>query len=192
VRGEAAVSAADWGVRVKVLLVNPNVLTPLDTPARIYYKYEGASPAGSHKLNTAPAQAHFYRRAGVEHVTTGTGAGQWGVALAMVCQHVGLKCTVYMVRCSYTQKPGRRLLMSTYGDDVIPSPSTFTEVGRSVLDEDPATDGRLAIANAEAIEQADFIVVCRESGRRWFINDHAGHRYEDYLVHELVALVDKY
>jgi tryptophan synthase beta chain len=126
----------------------------LDTPARIYYKYEGASPAGSHKLNTAIAQAYFYRRAGVEHVTTGTGAGQWGVALAMACQHVGLKCTVYMVQCSYAQKPGRRLLMSAHGADVIPSPSPFTEVGRSVLERDPAGDGSLAIANAEAIEQA--------------------------------------
>jgi tryptophan synthase beta chain len=126
----------------------------LDTPARIYFKYEGTSPAGSHKLNTALAQAYFYKRAGVEHVTTGTGAGQWGVALAMACQQVGLACTVYMVRCSYEQKPGRRLLMRANGAEVVPSPSGRTGVGRAILADDEDTEGSLAIANAEAIEQA--------------------------------------
>ncbi|WP_020667049.1 TrpB-like pyridoxal phosphate-dependent enzyme [Amycolatopsis nigrescens] len=135
----------------------------LDTPARIYYKYEGASPAGSHKLNTAVAQAYFYRRAGIEHVTTGTGAGQWGTALAMACQSFGLGCTAYMVRCSHTQKPYRHLLISAHGADVVASPSTRTEVGRAALARDPDTDGSLAIANAEAIEQARGGDSCRFS-----------------------------
>lgn len=135
----------------------------LDTPARIYYKYEGSSPAGSHKLNTAVAQAHFYKRAGIDHVTTGTGAGQWGTALAMACQSFGLRCTVYMVLCSYAQKPYRRLLMSANGAEVLPSPSTRTEVGRMALSQDPDTNGSLAIANAEAIEQARVTDGCRFS-----------------------------
>jgi len=135
----------------------------LHTPARIYYKYEGSSPAGSHKLNTAVAQAYFYRRAGIDHITTGTGAGQWGTALAMACQSFGLRCTAYMVRCSHAQKPYRHLLMSANGAEVIASPSTRTEVGRTVLAQDPDTDGSLAIANAEAIEQARMTEGCRFS-----------------------------
>lgn len=126
----------------------------LDTPARIYYKHEGVSPAGSHKLNTAIAQAYYYRRAGVEHITTGTGAGQWGTALAMACQSFGLRCTAYMVRCSYAQKPYRHQLITAAGAEVVPSPSTRTAVGRRALARDPETDGSLATANAEAIEQA--------------------------------------
>ncbi|MGC7102560.1 TrpB-like pyridoxal phosphate-dependent enzyme [Amycolatopsis lurida] len=135
----------------------------LDTPARLYYKYEGTSPAGSHKLNTAIAQAYYYRRAGVEHLATGTGAGQWGTALAMACQSFGLRCTAYMVRCSHAQKPYRHLLMTAHGAEVVPSPSPRTEAGRAALAADPDTDGSLAIANAEAIEQAITTDDCRFS-----------------------------
>jgi tryptophan synthase beta chain len=94
----------------------------LDTPARMYYKYEGSSPAGSHKLNTALAQVYYYQKAGIRHLTTGTGAGQWGSALAMACQSFGMRCTVYMVRVSYTQKPYRRVLMNLSDAEVIPRP----------------------------------------------------------------------
>lgn len=126
----------------------------LGTTARIYYKYEGNSPAGSHKLNTAIAQAYYYKKAGVQHLTTGTGAGQWGTALAMACNSFNLKCTVYMVKCSYNQKPYRRILMSVFGADVIPSPSEHTKVGLDMLSKFPESEGGLSIANAEAIEQA--------------------------------------
>lgn len=126
----------------------------LDTPAKIYYKFEGNCPSGSHKLNTALAQAYYYRQAGINHITTGTGAGQWGTALALACQSFGLKCTVYMVKCSYYQKPYRRVLMDLHGAEVIPSPSQATKVGRDALEQDPNTNGSLSIANAEAIEQA--------------------------------------
>lgn len=135
----------------------------LDTPARIYYKYEGSSPAGSHKLNTALAQVYYYQKAGIRHLTTGTGAGQWGSALAMACQSFGLRCTVYMVRVSYTQKPYRRVLMNLNDAEVIPSPSERTQVGREMLAQHPDTDGSLAIANAEAIEHARTTEQCRFS-----------------------------
>jgi len=126
----------------------------LDTPARIYYKYEGVSPAGSHKPNTAVAQAYYNRAEGVRRLTTETGAGQWGSALAMACAFFGLQLKVYMVKVSYHQKPYRRVLMETWGAQVVPSPSPDTEAGRRVLVEDPESPGSLGIAISEAVEDA--------------------------------------
>jgi tryptophan synthase beta chain len=126
----------------------------LDTPAKIYYKYEGTSPAGSHKLNTAIAQAYYYKKAGINHLTTGTGAGQWGTALSMACKMFDLDLTVYMVKCSYEQKPYRRVLMQMHDAEILASPSTKTNIGRNTLEKDPNAKGSLSIANAEAIEQA--------------------------------------
>jgi tryptophan synthase beta chain len=126
----------------------------LDTPARIYYKSEHVSPVGSHKLNTALAQAYFNRQEGVKRLATETGAGQWGSALACACRLMGLECMVYMVRISYDQKPYRRVMMNTYGADVVPSPSPLTEAGKSILAEDPNSPGSLGIAISEAIEDA--------------------------------------
>jgi tryptophan synthase beta chain len=126
----------------------------LRTPARIYYKYEGTSPAGSHKPNTAVAQAFYNRQEGVRRLTTETGAGQWGSALAMACRMFGLECTVYMVRVSYQQKPYRRILMETWGAEVIPSPSDRTHAGRSIREQDPDSPGSLGIAISEAVEDA--------------------------------------
>jgi tryptophan synthase beta chain len=105
----------------------------LDTPAHIYYKYEGTSPAGSHKPNTAVPQAYYNKRAGIKRLATETGAGQWGSALSLACQLFGLECTVYMVRVSYDQKPYRRMMMHTWGAEVFPSPSEHTNAGRGVL-----------------------------------------------------------
>ncbi|MBN1992801.1 MAG: TrpB-like pyridoxal phosphate-dependent enzyme [Anaerolineae bacterium] len=126
----------------------------LDTPARIYYKYEGVSPAGSHKPNTAVAQAYFNKQEGVKKLSTETGAGQWGSALAMSCAFFGLECKVFMVRVSYDQKPYRRGLMETYGASVTPSPSNETEAGRAILAEHPDSTGSLGIAISEAVEVA--------------------------------------
>lgn len=126
----------------------------LDTPARIYFKYEGVSPAGSHKLNTAAAQAHYNRRAGIRRLATETGAGQWGSALAMACRLFDLECLVFMVKASYEQKPYRRVLMETFGAEVRPSPTSTTEAGRRILERDPASPGSLGIAISEAIEVA--------------------------------------
>jgi tryptophan synthase beta chain len=126
----------------------------LQTPARIYYKYEGASPAGSHKPNTAVAQAYYNKVEGVRKLTTETGAGQWGSALAMGCRFFGLELQVFMVRSSYNQKPYRRVLMETWGAKVEPSPSNITQAGRKVLEESPDTPGSLGIAISEAIEMA--------------------------------------
>ena len=126
----------------------------LKTPARIYYKYEGVSPPGSHKPNTALAQAYYNAREGVERLTTETGAGQWGSALAFATNLFGLKCTVYMVRASYEQKPYRRVLMHLWGAEVVPSPSPRTEAGRRILERDPNHPGSLGIAISEAIEDA--------------------------------------
>lgn len=126
----------------------------LDTPAHIYFKYEGTSPSGSHKTNTALPQAYYYHRSGISEMVTGTGAGQWGTALAMSCLRYGLECTVFMVRCSLEQKPYRSTLMRLNGARVVASPSDLTEVGRSALRADPNAPGSLAIANAEAIEYA--------------------------------------
>jgi tryptophan synthase beta chain len=127
----------------------------LDTPAHIYFKYEGTSPSGSHKINTALAQAYYYGQSGVKEMVTGTGAGQWGSALAMACHPYGMACTVFMVRSSYRQKPYRGTLMRLNGARVITSPSEETEVGRAALRADPDSPGSLGIANAEAIEYAN-------------------------------------
>ncbi len=126
----------------------------LKTPARIYFKYEGASPPGSHKPNTAVAQAYYNAEEGVERLTTETGAGQWGSALCFACRLFDLRCMVYMVKVSYMQKPYRRVLMETWGGEVVPSPSERTEVGRKILSEDPNNPGSLGIAISEAIEDA--------------------------------------
>jgi len=126
----------------------------LGTPARIYYKYEGVSPAGSHKPNTAVAQAYYNKQAGIRRLTTETGAGQWGSSLALACNFFGLECQVFMVRVSYEQKPYRRALMETYGAQVLPSPSERTQAGRRVLASDPQCTGSLGIAISEAVEVA--------------------------------------
>jgi len=126
----------------------------LKTPAKIYYKYEGVSPPGSHKPNTAVAQAYYNMKEGAERMATETGAGQWGSALAFGCMLFGLKCTVYMVKVSYNQKPYRRVMMESYGADVYASPSEQTESGRKILKEDPDNPGSLGIAISEAVEEA--------------------------------------
>jgi len=126
----------------------------LDTPAHIYYKYEGVSPAGSHKLNTATAQAYYAKKEGCKRLATETGAGQWGSALALACQFLGLELKVYMVKVSYNQKPYRRIMMETWGAQVVPSPSEDTEIGRRILAEDPDCPGSLGIAISEACEDA--------------------------------------
>ena len=114
----------------------------LNTPAKIYYKFEGNNTSGSHKLNSAVAQAYYAKEQGLKGVTTETGAGQWGTALSMACAYLGLDCRVYMVKCSYEQKPFRREVMRTYGAQVTPSPSDTTEVGRRILAEFPDSNGR--------------------------------------------------
>lgn len=124
----------------------------LGTKARIYYKYEGVSPAGSHKPNTAIAQAYYNKLDGTKRLATETGAGQWGSALSMACAFFGLECSVYMVRASYDQKPYRRALMQVFGADVVPSPSDKTKFGREVLKTDPDSPGSLGIAISEAVE----------------------------------------
>ena len=126
----------------------------LGTPAHIYYKYEGVSPTGSHKTNTAVAQAYYNKVEGTKRLTTETGAGQWGSALAFACQAFGLTCTVYMVRISYEQKPYRKAMMELYGAEIIPSPSERTQAGRAILAEAPDSPGSLGIAISEAIEDA--------------------------------------
>lgn len=126
----------------------------LDTPARIYYKREDYSPTGSHKLNTAIAQAYYAKKDGAERLTTETGAGQWGSALSLACSLMGLECKVYMVRVSYNQKPYRKTIMQIYGAEIVPSPSTDTEFGRKILKENPEHPGSLGIAISEAIEEA--------------------------------------
>lgn len=126
----------------------------LDTPAHIYYKYEGTSPAGSHKPNTAVAQTYYNKRAGIKRLATETGAGQWGSALSLACQMFGLECTVYMVRVSYDQKPYRRMMMHTWGAKVYASPSAHTNAGRTVRAASPDSPGSLGIAISEAVEDA--------------------------------------
>ena len=126
----------------------------LDTPAKIYFKNEGTSPAGSHKPNTAIAQAYYNYKQGVKRITTETGGGQWGTALSFACQHFGLDLKVFMVKVSYNQKPYRKLMMNTWGADVIPSPSNLTEAGRKILREHPDSAGSLGIAISEAVELA--------------------------------------
>jgi len=150
----------------------------LKTPAKIYYKYEGVSPPGSHKPNTAVPQAYYNMKEGVKRLTTETGAGQWGSALAFGCQVFGLKSTVYMVRVSYDQKPYRRVMMETWGADVYPSPSTHTEAGRRILKENSNSSGSLGIAISEAVEDA-------------LINDDAnysiGSVFNHVLTHQSVV-----
>ena len=126
----------------------------LDTPAKIYYKWEGVSPPGSHKPNTAVAQAYYNKKAGVKRIATETGAGQWGSALAFACNLFDIECKVYMVRVSYDQKPYRRIMMETWGAKCVPSPSTETEAGKKILAENPDTPGSLGIAISEAVEVA--------------------------------------
>ncbi len=133
----------------------------LGTPAKIYYKNESVSPAGSHKPNTAVAQAYYNKISGVENLTTETGAGQWGSALSYACAQLGLKCKVFMVRISFDQKPFRKVMMQTWGGECIPSPSEFTQAGRDILARMPDTPGSLGIAISEAVEAA----VTDESGK---------------------------
>jgi tryptophan synthase beta chain len=126
----------------------------LDAPVQIYYKNEGVSPPGSHKPNTAVAQAYYNKVFGIERLSTETGAGQWGSALSMACQMFGLECRVFMVRVSYEQKPYRRLMMMTWGANCVPSPSNLTQAGKKILADDPDSPGSLGIAISEAIEDA--------------------------------------
>ncbi len=126
----------------------------LGTPAKIYYKFEGNNTSGSHKLNSAIAQAYYAKKQGLKGVTTETGAGQWGTALSMACSYFGLDCQVFMVKCSYEQKPFRREVMRTYGAHVTPSPSMTTEIGKKILAEYPGTTGSLGCAISEAVETA--------------------------------------
>ena len=126
----------------------------LGTPAKIFYKFEGNNTSGSHKLNSAIAQAYYAKAQGLKGVTTETGAGQWGTALSMACQYFGLDCKVYMVKCSYEQKPFRREVIRTYGGSIVPSPSDTTNVGRKILAEHPDTTGSLGCAISEAVEVA--------------------------------------
>ena len=161
----------------------------LGTPAKIYYKFEGNNTSGSHKLNSAIAQAYYAKKQGLKGVTTETGAGQWGTALSMACAYFGLDCHVFMVKCSYEQKPFRREVMRTYGADVTPSPSNKTEVGRKILSEHPGTTGSLGCAISEAVEAA---------------TTHEGYRYvlgsvlNQVLLHQSIigleakAALDKY
>ena len=131
-----------------------NLEKVLDTPAKIYYKYEGTSPTGSHKPNTAVPQAYYNKMEGVKKITTETGAGQWGSALSFACQHFGIDCEVFMVNLSFDHKPYRKVMMNTWGAKVHPSPSAETEIGKKILAEHPDTTGSLGIAISEAIESA--------------------------------------
>ncbi len=138
-----------------------NLEQALDTPARIYYKFEGNNTSGSHKLNTAIAQAYYAKEQGIKRLTTETGAGQWGTALAIACALFGIELTVFMVKSSYEQKPYRKAVMETFGATVIPSPSETTEIGRKMLAEDPKTSGSLGCAISEAVELAVNSADCR-------------------------------
>ena len=146
---------------LSALVANPNgklllnlLEEKLQTPAKIYYKFEGNNTSGSHKLNSAIAQAYYAKQQGLKGVTTETGAGQWGTALSMACSYFDLDCKVYMVKCSYEQKPFRREVMRTYGATVTPSPSMDTAVGRKILEKHPGTSGSLGCAISEAVEAA--------------------------------------
>ena len=161
----------------------------LQTPAKIYYKFEGNNTSGSHKLNSAIAQAYYAKKQGLKGVTTETGAGQWGTALSMACAYLGLDCQVYMVKCSYEQKPFRREVMRTYGAQVTPSPSNTTEVGRKILAEHPGTSGSLGCAISEAVEAA-----ANQEGYRYVL----GSVLNQVLLHQSIigletkAALDKY
>ena len=149
----------------------------LGTPARIYYKYEGVSPAGSHKPNTAVAQAFYNARAGIRKLTTETGAGQWGTALAFACSQYDLECEVWQVRASYDQKPYRRTMIETFGGIVHPSPSDLTKAGRTILDQDPHSTGSLGIAISEAVE-----VAAQDAGTNYALGSVLNH----VLLHQTV------
>lgn len=161
----------------------------LQTPAKIYYKFEGNNTSGSHKLNSAIAQAYYAKKQGLKGVTTETGAGQWGTALSMACSYFGLDCKVYMVKVSYEQKPFRREVMRTYGASVTPSPSETTEVGKKILAEFPGTTGSLGCAISEAVE-----VATKNEGYRYVL----GSVLNQVLLHQSVigletkAALDKY
>ncbi|MBE6859866.1 MAG: TrpB-like pyridoxal phosphate-dependent enzyme [Ruminococcus sp.] len=161
----------------------------LDTPAKIYYKFEGNNTSGSHKLNSAIAQAYYAKKQGLKGVTTETGAGQWGTALSMACSYFDLDCQVYMVKVSYEQKPFRREVMRTYGASVTPSPSETTAVGRKILQQFPGTDGSLGCAISEAVEAAQ-----NQEGYRYVL----GSVLSQVLLHQTVigleakAAMDKY
>ena len=161
----------------------------LQTPAKIYYKFEGNNTSGSHKLNSAIAQAYYAKKQGLKGVTTETGAGQWGTALSMACAYLGLDCKVYMVKVSYEQKPFRREVMRTYGASVTPSPSMTTEVGRKILEAHPGTTGSLGCAISEAVEAA-----VSSEGYRYVL----GSVLNQVLLHQSVigleakAALDKY
>ena len=153
----------------------------LGTPAHIYYKFEGNNTSGSHKLNSAVAQAYYAKNQGLTGVTTETGAGQWGTALSMACAYLGLDCKVYMVKCSYEQKPFRREVMRTYGASVTPSPSMETEVGRKILAEHPGTTGSLGCAISEAVE-----VAASHEGYRYVL----GSVLNQVLLHQSIIGVE--
>ncbi len=161
----------------------------LGTPAKIYYKFEGNNTSGSHKLNSAIAQAYYAKQQGLKGVTTETGAGQWGTALSMACAYLGLDCNVYMVKCSYEQKPFRREVMRTYGANVTPSPSNTTSIGRKILEEFPGTTGSLGCAISEAVEAAT-----QKDGYRYVL----GSVLNQVLLHQSIigleakAAMDKY
>ena len=161
----------------------------LQTPAKIYYKFEGNNTSGSHKLNSAIAQAYYAKKQGLKGVTTETGAGQWGTALSMACSYLGLDCKVYMVKVSYEQKPFRREVMRTYGASVTPSPSMETEVGKKILAEHPGTTGSLGCAISEAVEKAT-----NTEGYRYVL----GSVMNQVMLHQTVigletkAAMDKY
>ncbi len=161
----------------------------LQTPAKIYYKFEGNNTSGSHKLNSAIAQAYYAKQQGLKGVTTETGAGQWGTALSMACAYLGLDCKVFMVKCSYEQKPFRREVMRTYGASVTPSPSMETEVGRKINEEFPGTTGSLGCAISEAVEAAS-----KDPGYRYVL----GSVLNQVLLHQSIigletkAALDKY
>ncbi|MBO4468453.1 MAG: TrpB-like pyridoxal phosphate-dependent enzyme [Clostridia bacterium] len=161
----------------------------LGTPAKIYYKFEGNNTSGSHKLNSAIAQAYYAKKQGLKGVTTETGAGQWGTALSMACSYFGLDCKVFMVKCSYEQKPFRREVMRTYGAEVTPSPSETTNIGKKILAEHPGTTGSLGCAISEAVE-----VAVGTEGYRYVL----GSVLNQVLLHQSVigletkAALDKY
>ena len=138
-----------------------NLEKALKTPAKIYYKFEGNNTSGSHKLNSAIAQAYYARKQGLTSLTTETGAGQWGTALAEACSYYGIPLTVYMVKCSYEQKPFRKAIIQTFDGEIIPSPSNTTEAGRAILAKDPDTTGSLGCAISEAVEKAVTTEGCR-------------------------------
>jgi len=149
----------------------------LDTPAKIYYKYEGVSPSGSHKTNTALAQAFYNAQEGVKRITTETGAGQWGTALSYACQRFGIDCEIFMVRISYDQKPYRKNIMQVYGASVYASPSTHTASGRTVLASDLANTGSLGIAISEAVE-----VAAQDAGTKYALGSVLNH----VLLHQTI------